>query len=119
MPLGLTAAQYLNKIVSSSSNNSNSSNLYNSVTLKLVLKSKWTFFSPNWLILKQISIEIVHLQPLICAFGILFQGGRFMSTAMYDAREALIPGSAYDRSNTVLNMAETTRLVLTHCLENQ
>lgn len=22
-----------------------------------------------------------------------------MSTAMYDAREALIPGSAYDRSN--------------------
>lgn len=30
----------------------------------------------------------------------LFQGGRFMSTAMYDAREALIPGSAYDRSNT-------------------
>uniref|UniRef100_A0AAQ6ISB4 Upf1 domain-containing protein n=1 Tax=Anabas testudineus TaxID=64144 RepID=A0AAQ6ISB4_ANATE len=26
-------------------------------------------------------------------------GGRFMSTAMYDAREALIPGSAYDRSN--------------------
>ncbi|KAJ3594968.1 hypothetical protein NHX12_004273 [Muraenolepis orangiensis] len=25
-------------------------------------------------------------------------GGRFMSTAMYDAREALIPGSAYDRS---------------------
>uniref|UniRef100_A0AAQ5XB37 Upf1 domain-containing protein n=1 Tax=Amphiprion ocellaris TaxID=80972 RepID=A0AAQ5XB37_AMPOC len=27
-------------------------------------------------------------------------GGRFMSTAMYDAREALIPGSAYDRSNT-------------------
>lgn len=28
-----------------------------------------------------------------------FQGGRFMSTAMYDAREALIPGSAYDRSN--------------------
>lgn len=29
----------------------------------------------------------------------LFQGGRFMSTAMYDAREALIPGSAYDRSN--------------------
>lgn len=32
---------------------------------------------------------------LIC----VFQGGRFMSTAMYDAREALIPGSAYDRSN--------------------
>lgn len=29
----------------------------------------------------------------------LFQGGRFMSTAMYDAREVLIPGSAYDRSN--------------------
>lgn len=29
----------------------------------------------------------------------VFQGGRFMSTAMYDAREALIPGSAYDRSN--------------------
>lgn len=27
------------------------------------------------------------------------QGGRFMSTAMYDAREALIPGSVYDRSN--------------------
>uniref|UniRef100_A0A3Q2QSE6 ATP-dependent helicase RENT1 n=1 Tax=Fundulus heteroclitus TaxID=8078 RepID=A0A3Q2QSE6_FUNHE len=27
-------------------------------------------------------------------------GGRFMSTAMYDAREALIPGSAYDRSST-------------------
>ncbi|XP_020791813.1 regulator of nonsense transcripts 1-like isoform X1 [Boleophthalmus pectinirostris] len=26
-------------------------------------------------------------------------GGRFMSTAMYDAREALIPGSAYDRSS--------------------
>jgi len=26
------------------------------------------------------------------------QGGRFMSTAMYDAREALIPGSVYDRS---------------------
>uniref|UniRef100_H3BXI3 ATP-dependent helicase RENT1 n=1 Tax=Tetraodon nigroviridis TaxID=99883 RepID=H3BXI3_TETNG len=25
---------------------------------------------------------------------------RFMSTAMYDAREALIPGSAYDRSST-------------------
>lgn len=31
---------------------------------------------------------------------IVFQGGRFMSTAMYDAREALIPGSAYDRSST-------------------
>lgn len=29
----------------------------------------------------------------------VFQGGRFMSTAMYDAREALIPGSAYDRSS--------------------
>uniref|UniRef100_A0AAZ3NRS5 Upf1 domain-containing protein n=1 Tax=Oncorhynchus tshawytscha TaxID=74940 RepID=A0AAZ3NRS5_ONCTS len=27
-------------------------------------------------------------------------GGRFMSTAMYDAREALIPGSVYDRSST-------------------
>lgn len=54
---------------------------------------------PNWLILKQNDIEIVYLQPLICAVGILFQGGRFMSTAMYDAREALIPGSAYDRSN--------------------
>lgn len=27
------------------------------------------------------------------------QGGRFMSTAMYDAREALIPGSVYDRSS--------------------
>uniref|UniRef100_A0A3B4AXG3 DNA2/NAM7 helicase-like C-terminal domain-containing protein n=1 Tax=Periophthalmus magnuspinnatus TaxID=409849 RepID=A0A3B4AXG3_9GOBI len=26
-------------------------------------------------------------------------GGRFMSTAMYDAREALIPGSAYDRTS--------------------
>ncbi|MGH0155667.1 UNVERIFIED_CONTAM: hypothetical protein FKN15_029450 [Acipenser sinensis] len=26
-------------------------------------------------------------------------GARFMSTAMYDAREALIPGSVYDRSN--------------------
>ncbi|XP_018532551.1 regulator of nonsense transcripts 1 [Lates calcarifer] len=26
-------------------------------------------------------------------------GGRFMSTAMYDAREALIPGSVYDRSS--------------------
>ncbi|XP_061409775.1 regulator of nonsense transcripts 1 isoform X1 [Lethenteron reissneri] len=25
-------------------------------------------------------------------------GGRFMSTAMYDAREAMIPGSVYDRS---------------------
>ena len=29
-----------------------------------------------------------------------FQGGRFMSTAMFDAREVLIPGSAYDRNNT-------------------
>lgn len=29
-----------------------------------------------------------------------FQGARFMSTAMYDAREAMIPGSVYDRSNT-------------------
>lgn len=28
-----------------------------------------------------------------------------MSTAMYDAREALIPGSAYDRSNTGINAA--------------
>uniref|UniRef100_A0A8B9HPA5 ATP-dependent helicase RENT1 n=1 Tax=Astyanax mexicanus TaxID=7994 RepID=A0A8B9HPA5_ASTMX len=27
-------------------------------------------------------------------------GARFMSTAMYDAREAMIPGSVYDRSNT-------------------
>ncbi|KAI1891854.1 hypothetical protein AGOR_G00148020 [Albula goreensis] len=27
-------------------------------------------------------------------------GARFMSTAMYDAREALIPGSVYDRSST-------------------
>lgn len=32
--------------------------------------------------------------------SVFCQGGRFMSTAMYDAREALIPGSAYDRSNT-------------------
>lgn len=30
---------------------------------------------------------------------LVLQGGRFMSTAMYDAREALIPGSVYDRSN--------------------
>ena len=29
---------------------------------------------------------------------VIFQGGRFMSTAMFDAREVLIPGSAYDRS---------------------
>ena len=28
------------------------------------------------------------------------QGGRFMVSAMFDAREVLIPGSAYDRSNT-------------------
>lgn len=28
------------------------------------------------------------------------QGARFMSTAMYDAREAMIPGSVYDRSST-------------------
>lgn len=28
-----------------------------------------------------------------------------MSTAMYDAREALIPGSAYDRSNTGIDAA--------------
>lgn len=27
------------------------------------------------------------------------QGARFMTTAMYDAREAMIPGSVYDRSN--------------------
>ncbi|XP_073704581.1 regulator of nonsense transcripts 1-like [Garra rufa] len=27
-------------------------------------------------------------------------GARFMSTAMYDAREAMIPGSVYDRSST-------------------
>lgn len=30
---------------------------------------------------------------------VVLQGGRFMSTAMYDAREALIPGSVYDRSS--------------------
>lgn len=28
-----------------------------------------------------------------------FQGARFMTTAMYDAREAIIPGSVYDRSS--------------------
>lgn len=27
------------------------------------------------------------------------QGARFMTTAMYDAREAIIPGSVYDRSS--------------------
>ena len=26
-------------------------------------------------------------------------GGRYMSTTMFDAREVLIPGSAYDRTN--------------------
>lgn len=34
-------------------------------------------------------------KELLC----FLQGGRFMSTAMYDAREALIPGSVYDRSS--------------------
>lgn len=37
------------------------------------------------------------MRRIICSFAL--QGGRFMSTAMYDAREALIPGSAYDRSS--------------------
>ena len=37
------------------------------------------------------------MRRIICPF--VLQGGRFMSTAMYDAREALIPGSAYDRSS--------------------
>lgn len=29
----------------------------------------------------------------------ILQGARFMTTAMYDAREAIIPGSVYDRSS--------------------
>lgn len=34
-----------------------------------------------------------------------------MSTAMYDAREALIPGSAYDRSSTGTDAARPERLL--------
>lgn len=34
-----------------------------------------------------------------------------MSTAMYDAREALIPGSVYDRSNTGIDAARLGHLV--------
>lgn len=34
---------------------------------------------------------LTYLNPL--------QGARFMTTAMYDAREAIIPGSVYDRSS--------------------
>lgn len=40
----------------------------------------------------------------------VLQGGRFMSTAMYDAREALIPGSVYDRSSTGERRRQTVNL---------
>lgn len=33
----------------------------------------------------------------------LLQGGRFMSTAMFSAKEAMIPGSVYDRSTRPVN----------------
>lgn len=45
-------------------------------------------------------------------FFFFFQGGRFMSTAMYDAREALIPGSAYDRSSTGTDAARPAERLL-------
>lgn len=45
-------------------------------------------------------LNVVSENLVICEF----QGARFMSTAMYDAREALIPGSAYDRSSAGIHV---------------
>ena len=42
------------------------------------------------------------------------QGGRFMINSMFDAREVLIPGSAYDRSNGTSNGMYTNMHTHTH-----
>ena len=54
----------------------------------------------------KIMIVIFGICLLVClkerndAFLFYFlKGGRFMSNTMFDAREALIPGGAYDRVN--------------------
>lgn len=47
--------------------------------------------------LKESMIQFSKPRKLINATN---PGGRFMSTAMFDAREVLIPGSAYDRNST-------------------
>lgn len=46
--------------------------------------------------LKESMIQFSKPKKLVNAYN---PGGRFMSTAMFDAREVLIPGGAYDRFN--------------------
>lgn len=53
--------------------------------------------------LKESMIQFAKPKKLINAAN---PGSHFMSTSMYDAREALIPGSVYDRSGSQLNGAQ-------------
>ena len=50
--------------------------------------------------LKESMIQFSKPRKLVNAAN---PGGRFMSTAMFDAREVLIPGSAYDRNAPTSN----------------
>ncbi|KOX79069.1 Regulator of nonsense transcripts 1 like protein [Melipona quadrifasciata] len=50
--------------------------------------------------LKESMIQFAKPKKLVNAAN---PGSHFMSTSMYDAREALIPGSVYDRSGTQVN----------------
>lgn len=50
--------------------------------------------------LKESMIQFAKPKKLVNAAN---PGSHFMSTTMYDAREALIPGSVYDRSGTQVN----------------
>ena len=53
----------------------------------------------NW----KISLKFSRLLICIAEINLLLtQGARFMSTTMFSAREALIPGSAYDRSKSLV-----------------
>lgn len=52
------------------------------------------YFADSWSHKSQCYLFVASLSYLT-----YLQGARFMTTAMYDAREAIIPGSVYDRSS--------------------
>lgn len=54
--------------------------------------------------LKESMIQFAKPKKLVNAAN---PGSHFMSTSMYDAREALIPGSVYDRSGAQVNGAQS------------
>lgn len=50
--------------------------------------------------------EVGDTMSLSCVSSSGTQGGRFMTTAMFSAREAMIPGGMYDRSRGMVNGGE-------------